>query len=108
MQPLDVVVLVTQLLGILVSLAAAGVGVWVLIRTARVSALESEVADLAGLLRKRQAREARASSSGRRKTNVEQPDSQDDTLQDVASMTSEQIQAKKDEIYRGYARGALG
>jgi len=98
-----VVIALASLAMTLAGASATAVGVWVLIRTARVSALEQGVDNLGEMLRSFRNRDARRETRARAPSVTKGAKAPADVNDGTEPFD---VEAKKREIYSAYMRGA--
>lgn len=101
MQPLEIALLAVSLLMTLFALGAATVGVWVLIRTARVPGLEVEVSKLADLVQTFRSRDARRAPARTKERAT-------DTVAQDADGGVVDMEARKAQVASEFARSGHG
>lgn len=94
---LEIAILVMSFLAILVGLGCAGVGVFVLLRTAAVKGLEVEVAKLADLVKTFRSRDARRQTAPTRERET-------DTAEEAASSGVVDMEQRKAQVASEFHR----
>lgn len=104
MLPLEIAVLVFQVVALLAGLAGASLTVWLLLRLASLSGLRQEVAGLESSVASLRSSHNRRSASARSRSTSRDVNAEEPTEPETMNISS-QIEAKKASILRAFRTG---